>query len=242
MTPLLTKPLTTVRRAAGRGLALAIKQLTKREWERQTFGRNERPIEYRFVFEQVTHACPETVLDVGSGSTALPSLLRSCGMHVTAMDNVTDYWPGGMYNRHYHVLDDDIRAPRLSGSFDMVTCVSVLEHIVEYDRAVRGLFSLTNPGGRVVITCPYNEGGYVANAYDMPGASYGQNAPYVCQQYDRTNLDRWLEDNGAEIERQEYWRVFTGPHWTVGERLDVPQQVDSDELHQLTCLTLRKRG
>ena len=236
------KPLSSMRRAAGRGLSLAIQQLTKREWKRQSYRRNERPMEYRFVFEQVTHACPETVLDVGSGVTALPSLLRSCGLMVTAMDNVTDYWPSGMYNRHYHVLDDDIRSPQIDEQFDMVTCVSVLEHIEQFDQAVRGLFSLTKPGGRVVITCPYNEGAYVSNAYDLPGASYGQNAPYVCQQYSRANLDHWLEENDAELERQEFWRMFTGEHWTVGELLDAPAKVSATETHQLTCLCLKKRG
>ena len=133
------------------------KELCRKEYLSQKFeGINERPVEYRFVFQHLTKACPKTVLDVGTGKTALPQLMRTCGFMVTAMDNVTHYWPNGMVNRHYHVLDDDILAPRTSGPFDFVTCVSTLEHIRNHDLAVRMMFSLLRPGGLLVLTFPYN--------------------------------------------------------------------------------------
>ena len=34
---------------------------------------NERPVEFAFVFSQIAKLAPKTILDVGSGESALPS-------------------------------------------------------------------------------------------------------------------------------------------------------------------------
>jgi 2-polyprenyl-3-methyl-5-hydroxy-6-metoxy-1,4-benzoquinol methylase len=118
-------------------LTLGSRWVSKHEYDHQSFSRiNERPVEYAFVFAHMARICPRTILDVGSGMTALPHLLRSTGALVTAIDNVRDYWPSGMVNRHYHIIDDDITRPRLRDTFDLVTCVSVLEHVEQSDVAV----------------------------------------------------------------------------------------------------------
>ena len=75
----------------------------KFEFDRQKFERfNERAIEYAFVFRQLGAFYPRSVLDVGTGTSALPALLRTSGFLVTATDNVRDYWPRGMLNWPYH--------------------------------------------------------------------------------------------------------------------------------------------
>ena len=138
--------------------------ICKREFQAQAFSRyNERPIEFGFVFKILGEIYPRTILDVGTGTTALPQLMRNCGFLVTATDNVHDYWPTGMSNRHYHVIDDDITNTRLSETFDLITCVSVLEHIQEPDDAMRNMFSLVKTNGHLIITCPYNEKSYEKN-------------------------------------------------------------------------------
>jgi hypothetical protein len=82
--------------------------VARSEYEGQIYRRiNERPIEYRFVFEAIRHTAPKSVLDVGTGESALPSLIRTCGPVVTAIDNIRGYWPEGMVNRHFHVKDED---------------------------------------------------------------------------------------------------------------------------------------
>ena len=229
-----------------KGLAkVAVKQafslVTKREFEAQEWRkRNERPIEYGFSLDVLRDECPKSVLDVGTGTTAWPSLLRTCGYVVTAIDNVEDYWPAGMFNRHWHVLHDDIRAPKSTEKHDAITCLSVLEHIEESDAAVRGMFSLLNPGGSLIITCPYKEDEYVKNAYELPKAGYGHNAPYICQQYDRAHVDRWLAQNNAELVQQTYWRFFDGKYWTEGNALEPPKKVRKTSAHQVTCIHMRK--
>ena len=162
--------------------------ICKREFESQTFVRfNERPIEFSFVFKKIGELYPHTVLDVGTGTTALPHLMRNCGCLVTATDNVRDYWPSGMLNRHYHVINDDITETHISDTFDLITCVSVLEHILKPDDAIRNMFSLLKPNGHLILTFPYSENNYIRNVYELPGSSYGQGAPYITQSYSRTD-------------------------------------------------------
>ena len=215
--------------------------LCKQEFKTQKFLRfNERPVEFGFVFRKIGEIYPKTILDVGTGTTALPHLMRNCGCVVTAVDNVKDYWSFGMSNRHYHIIDDDITATKLKGPFDMVTCISVLEHIQKHDDAVRNMFSLLKPGGHFILTCPYTEKGYVRNVYELPGSSYGQSAPYITQSYSRVELDRWTKENNARIMEQEFWQYWTGEHWTVGEQITPPRKATAADRHQLTCVLFQK--
>ncbi len=220
---------------------LYVKSLCKREYETQKFiNINERPIEFGFVFKHLAKQWPKTVLDVGTGATALPHLMRNCGFLVTAIDNIRDYWPSGMINRHYHVIDDDITKTRLNETFDFITCVSVLEHIGDHKAAVRSMFKLLKPGGRLLMTFPYNEYQYAGNVYALPESNVREKFPFVTQAYSRNELNAWLADNGGEIVEQEYWQFFTGEFWTCGERVQPPFQVTKDEKHHLSCLVIRK--
>ena len=215
--------------------------VTAREFRRQKFQRfNERPVEFGFVFRMMAQIYPLHVLDVGTGTTALPHLMRNCGCLVTAVDNVRDYWSFGMSNRHYHVIDDDITNTRLKGPFDMVTCISVLEHIEKHNDAMRNMFSLLKPKGHLVLTCPYTEKGYVRNVYELAGSSYGQGAPYITQSYSRNELNRWAEANEAAIVEQEFWQYWEGEHWTVGKQIIPQKKVSAADQHQLTCVLLQK--
>ncbi len=215
--------------------------LCRREFESQQFvGVNERPVEYRFVFENLTRAMPRSVLDVGTGRTALPQLMRTCGFLVTAIDNVRDYWTAGMVNRHYHVIDDDILSPRTRGPFDLVTCISTLEHIPDHARAVRNMLGLLRPGGLLLLSFPYNDARYCANIYALPGSIGADKYPFVTQAFSRAEVEAWLSANGAEIVAQEYWRFFTGEYWTLGDRVVPPARASRSEPHQIACLALRK--
>ena len=222
-------------------LNLSPKWVCRREFKSQVFKRfNERPIEFGFVFRKLGEIYPRTILDVGTGSTGLPHLMRNCGFLVTATNNVSDYWPAGMVKWHYHEIDDDITETRLSETFDLITCISVLEHIQKPDDAFRNMLSLLKPNGHLIVTFPYNENSYVRNVYELPGSSYGQGAPFITQSYSRSELQRWLGDNHGTIIDQEYWQFWEGDHWTVGESVLPPRSVDADDKHQLTCILLQK--
>lgn len=212
-------------------------------YEKQRFTEvNERSIEYAFVFRAVRQCSPASVLDVGTGTTALPALLRTCGPVVTAIDNVRDYWTHGMFNRHYHVIDDNIIRPTLTDKVDLITCISVLEHIPDHCAAMTSMFRLLRLNGWLVLTVPYNESTYLQDVYRMEGAGYGKQFPYTCQVFSRHELNDWCSRCGATIIEQEYWRVFTGSYWTFGERLTPPELTDSRTPHHLGCFLFQKSG
>jgi len=230
-----------IRRAIKTILNAGALALCRREYKKQEFVRfNERPVEYGFLFRHMARLCPRTVLDIGTGTTALPHILRHCGCVVTAVDNMRDYWPPGTCNRHFHVIDDDITRSQLTGDFDFAVCISVLEHIPDADQAVRYIFRLLAPKGHLVLTFPYTETEYVKNVYDLPGSTYGQDFPFICQSYSRSDLDRWLTDNGGALIEQEYWQFWEGPYWTVGSQILPPVRADVASRHQLTCILIEK--
>jgi len=222
-------------------LSFYTRWVCKREFDTQSFVRfNERPVEFGFVFRHLARIYPRDVLDVGTGTTALPHLMGNCGLLVTATDNVRDYWPSGMFNRHYHVIDDDITNTRLQHTFDLITCISVLEHVEDSAAAVRNMFSLLSPGAYLILTFPYTEREYVKNVYELPGSSYGQDAPYICQSYSRNEITGWLRDNKGDIIEQEFWQFWNGDFWTVGNQIIPPRKVTAEEKHQLSCILIRK--
>lgn len=236
------KILNTIKRIAKTVLNIGPNWICKREYFQQSFSRyNERPIEYGFVFKHLRRIYPRKILDIGTGITALPHLMRGCGFLVTAIDNVKDYWTSGMFNRHYFVINDDISDTKLDDKFDFITCVSVLEHLEKSETAIRNMFKLLNPNGYLILTFPYNENKYVRNVYDLPGSSYGQKLSYICQSYSRCELNKWIQDNNWEIIDQEVWQFWDGSHWTVGNQVVPPLQVTIKEKHQLSCILMQKR-
>ncbi len=215
-------------------------EICRREYESQDRKINERPIEFRYVFEQIARLNPATVLDVGTGTTALPHLIRNCGCVVTAIDNVRDYWPSGMFNRHYYIRREDITRCTVKERFDLVTCISVLEHIPNHQAAVQTMLNLLNPGGHLIMTFPYNENTYVDDAFKRPGAERFKGLPYICQVYSRRELDLWASGNDTVLVDQEYWRCFEGTFWAIGDYLLPAVRASRAGPHDLTCILMQK--
>ncbi len=206
---------------------------------------NERPVELRFLLKCVHDLRPASVLDVGPGESPLPAVLRNCGCHVTAVDNLSDYWGRGsrsLVNRHWHVVNDDIRRPAtLRPGFDLISCISVIEHIDDATAAFRSMIDLLAPGGHLVLTCPYNERRYVEDVYQLPGGDLGQPQHYRCASYNRATVDQWMASApAARIVAQEYWRFWAGEVWCQSDRLAQPQMTSAAEPHQLTCMLIRR--
>ena len=218
-----------------------INRICKSEYEQETVGKlNERPIEYSFLFKHLSRTAPQVVLDIGTGTTALPKLISMCGFKTMAIDNITDYWPNGMFNRHFWVVDDDITNTKITEKYDFISCISVLEHIADYENAVSNIFSLLNPGGHAVFTFPYNEKNYLPNAYACEESSYPNNLPYVCHVYSREQLNNWSINFSAHILEQEYWECWDGEYWSHGAQIIPSNKVSVEDRHQLTCILIRK--
>ena len=210
------------------------------EHERQkTLPLNERSVEYRFVFNAIYKHQPQTILDVGTGTTALPALMRSCGPKVTAIDSMGDYWRGGMINRHYHVISQDITKPvtKVRGKFDMITCISTLEHIPEFYTAMENMMGLLSNKGIIVASFPYSEMIYVPNVYELLlSNAYKKEIPFICQSFSHNELIRF-----GHVNNQELWMFWTGSYWSCGDRITPPVKANRSEPHQLTCVELTKK-
>ncbi len=232
-------PLKSVVHRAGRWY---IKKICLSESREQTFRVNERSIEYRFALQALGEIHPRTVLDVGTGITAWPHLLRSCGYLVTAIDNVGEYWPEGMVNRHWPVLDVDIvnADGKLPGNYDAITCISVLEHIEDHVRAIRNMTALLKTGGLLILTTPFSSQNPDPNVYVRKDALYGKDQSYICRSSSDGELTAWLSC-GLILERRELWQLFTGPVWATGERCAWKRAETEDQLHQLGCFLFRKK-
>jgi len=201
---------------------------------------NERVIEFEFVLKWLSRICPRDVLDVGPGSSSWPHIMANCGFKVTAIDRISGYSRRVFFNRHYYVVKDDITKPRITEQFDVITCISVLEHIPDHKRAIDGMFKLLRSGGYLVLTFPYNEERYVENVYHLPEAGYGKSGRYACQVFSRRQLDDWLTENPGTVIEQKYYEVFTGDLWTFGKRIYPPREVEKEEKCHLTCLVIQK--
>ena len=210
----------------------------RRTFEAQRFrGTNERPVEYAFAFRHLNELQPQTVLDVGTGRTAFPALLRTCGFVVTATDNIRDYWRRGMFNQHWHILDDDVMASKLpDDTFDAVACISVLEHIGDPLKAVTSMRRVLKPGGSLILTTPFGAKPH-PNVYSIAG-SYGVRLPYPCRQSSREDLNRWLA-LGFRLHAEEYWNFFLQTdYWSCGPLMRPPQQTATPG--HLGCFVMTK--
>ncbi len=202
-------------------------------------GPNERPLEYAFALRALSHSEFQDVVDVGTGTSAWPSIVAGCGYAVSAVDEMGGYWGGRYGNRHCYVKKHDITVAPLPEKSGIITCISTLEHIREHEHAVVNMSHSLKPGGILIITCAYNEGIYHPNIYSHPDAGYGKDVPYIAQVFNRHAVNRWLAAAGLALVEQRYWACFTGEMWTFGQRLRPMREVSVSERHHLTGVVLR---
>jgi SAM-dependent methyltransferase len=195
---------------------------------------NERATEFRFIFDHIAKHAPVKVLDVGSGRSALPALMANCGCIVTATDPKGSYWSlQPSFNRHYKVDRLDITDCKPEPIFDLVTCVSTLEHIEQDVAAVRNMFAYLKPGGWLLMTFPANPEKFIPDVYR--GKKH-----HITRSYCLENIDAWyrhLDIIGIKDLLAERYRVFTGDYWGEGERLH--PAVEDREWYHLMCIKIQ---
>ena len=200
---------------------------------------NERPVEYGFSFKHLQNLCTGKVLDIGPGKSSWPHILSTCGYDIKAIDKIDGYW-SSYFNRHYKIINDDITNPILKETFQFATCLSVLEHIPNHLAAMKNMHKLLDKNGFLVLSFPYNENEYHEDIYKHPKAGYGKEANFITQVYSRREIDEWQNATSFKIIEQEYYKVFSGDLWTIGERITPCTKVEKTELHHLTCILLQK--
>jgi len=192
---------------------------------------NERAVEWQFALTEIAAQYPRTILDVGSGDTAWPHLLANCGFNVRAIDVVAR-------NRHYLVERRDITNPSIVRDLppvDIVTCISTLEHIANYDTAIRHMSRL---GRRLILTFPFHWESHLDDVRRKPTSA-------LCQAFSITDVMRWCEDNDLHEGRKSFFQCWSGSTWSEGLRILPPRRVNSYlglvHLADLACIVLTRR-
>jgi SAM-dependent methyltransferase len=150
-------------------------------------------------------ACPgesARVLDVGCGTGANVSVLRSHARRVVGLD----FRPEGIANaRQQHtgalfVRGNATRLPFEAGTFDVVTVLDVLEH-VDDEAALDEIRRVLRPGGAIVISVPA-----------MPWLwSYRDVDAGHVRRYQRRRLMGLLRGSRLELQRLNYYQCILFP-------------------------------
>lgn len=99
------------------------------------------------------------VLDVGCGGGILSEAMARCGAHVTAIDLAEKSLAVARLHALEHELQLDYRLQSVEdlaaaepASFDVVTCMEMLEHVPSPDSIIAACARLLKPGGRVFLS------------------------------------------------------------------------------------------
>lgn len=134
------------------------------------------PLRMGFISGKVNLA-GKRVIDIGCGGGILSEAMAQQGAQVTAIDLADASLSVAKLHQlesglaiHYEKISAEAMAEREPHSFDVVTCLEMLEHVPDPEAIVRACARLVNPGGHVFFsTINRNPKAYV---FAILGAEY----------------------------------------------------------------------
>lgn len=124
---------------------------------------NERILEIPFIFKSVPAKPSQEILDIGSCESTVSLSLATLGHKVTALD----FRPYPLNHPNLKSVQEDICTTTLpKKSFDIVICLSTLEHVgfntlygkstsqMSAAKAVIQMHRVLKPGGKLLLTIP----------------------------------------------------------------------------------------
>lgn len=179
----------------------------------------ERTAELPYIVSYLSPQFAEhdiNVIDIGTGDSVLPSyLLQHTDWKVTCVDKFGWVQVQKVYaeksgcsnwENRLKIVQDDIASFNAAEEFDLLICISVIEHF-EADSdlvAVKHMANLLKPGGVAIFSFPVNEG-YAKDFYKQ-GSVYGERGAqqtFYQRHYDKTQIrERIIEASGmVEVSR-----------------------------------------
>lgn len=116
------------------------------------------PLRTRFIFDHIDVSRPR-ILDVGCGGGLLAEALAQAGARVTAIDLSQPTLEAARrharargLNIHYRCLSAEQIAHEATDSFDVATCMEMLEHVPAPANVIAACARVLKPGGRVFFS------------------------------------------------------------------------------------------
>jgi 2-polyprenyl-6-hydroxyphenyl methylase / 3-demethylubiquinone-9 3-methyltransferase len=166
------------------------------------------PVRTRFVRERVALA-EARVLDVGCGGGLLCEALARAGARVTGIDLAASMIEVARLHAteqqlavDYRVLASDALAQAEPGSFDVITCMEMLEHVPDPDAVVQSFARLAKSGAHLFVSTINRN--LKSFALAIVGAEYVLRLlPRGTHEYERlirpAELARWARAAGFEL-------------------------------------------
>ena len=167
------------------------------------------PVRLGYVAARASLAATRA-LDVGCGGGLLSESLARAGAKVTAIDLAPDLVRVARLHALESGLEIDYRVQAVealasaeAGSFDVVTCMEMLEHVPDPGAILRACAALLRPGGRLFVSTINRTP--AAFALAIVGAEYvARLLPAGTHHYSEfirpSELAAWLRDAGLELE------------------------------------------
>lgn len=99
------------------------------------------------------------VLDVGCGGGILAESMARAGAHVTAidmsqtaLDAARQHASNSEFNIHYHNQDIETLSQQTPATFDVISCMEMLEHVPDPVSIVHACAQLCKPGGSIFFS------------------------------------------------------------------------------------------
>ena len=170
------------------------------------------------------------VLDVGCGGGILAESMAAKAAHVTGIDLAArplgvarlHALEAGVVNVDYREMAAETLAAQTPGSFDIVTCMEMLEHVPDPASTVRACASLVKPGGWVFFsTINRNPKSFF---FAIVGAEYVLRLlPRGTHEYARfirpSELSRHARDAGLDLHAMKgmEYNPLTRRYWLSGD-------------------------
>ena len=168
----------------------------------------------------------KTVLDVGCGGGILSESMAARAAHVTGIDLAAKplgvarlhALEAGVHNLDYREIATEALAVEAPGTFDVVTCMEMLEHVPDPSAVIQACSRLVKPGGWVFFsTLNRNPKAYL---FAVIGAEYVLRLlPKGTHDYAKfirpSELARWCRDAGlgAQGSRGLEYNPLTKRYW-----------------------------
>ncbi len=120
--------------------------------------------ENKRLHETILHHVPENpqwALDTGCGNGWVSKALIPGNCHVISMDistvNPLKAFENLPSEIHHPLVADVFQLPLAEGFADVIIASEIMEHVPDPEQFVSILYKRLKPGGRLIITTPYNE-------------------------------------------------------------------------------------